>query len=874
MWTGDWDTTVGGPPQPPPSGVAMQPGLPGYSTGLVQVVDENALVRQGRELAEFHCYDYQLPDSLQNHTSSTYGFSVGPDVVIITHSTVSVSHPYTYYSATDRFSFNDNEMTIQKFEGFASGAKRSALTDADMPMSQTMPAAADLSGEANQLGTLLSGYEDNDGSNDGDPGLDLLRCTIVATGWWDDVHGLNASGARPWQHGQYNLSGYVYYGQFGPTYSQHGNWQPSCSAVDLPDAPGVTHDPAAGIYNNGGRCYHFESERFFGVFIVRPDGKVYVPFAYKKDSNIECFGDGLFETYSTAEQNSALRTVQMTVSPDGRFAAMKLMKDAQKLWEHANDSRIVLMDLAGTKAFGGANYRILDTGVSNTGTTKTSTPSGTLASQRVLHAASMALTNEYLYFLIGTTCFYSDTTSYTFLYYQSWSGHFLMRVPILSGTPDLIPEATGSNSNWNQAANRPMQTTFHHTGPWVYNNLPIYSTTSYGYWPDTRYWSSEGSNFYESGIAPTPFRVSRNGLAVAFLAGTDTTSYSSTLTYSNLAWVDYDGNGARQASTTRRHATCGSQRGYTLGTGPNEYALWLRYTGPTPGLEISDDGKQVAFTFTVNSGTFYANYSPTSSGHPQMMYRQDMVRSVTTSATPWSSYTEHKVTENAFGGSHFWKFGALVFTANARGLCFFGGAPMYYSYFTTSTDSYYYYYAQSMWFDGSMFIHDLDSLGATGTNVKDMLTTSTGGPSTSSTIKTYSSASKFAPTSTTGMNQRFGAINPMGGFVSKNRKFFYIMPASAITSSSGTGHELVGMNIGDEGTINGHPRAAGLPVQQVAVHARLHAQLRLLPRLRTLLQLRLPARPRLPGHRPPGHGQGYRLGLLGRGLPVQRSLCG
>ena len=196
LWTGDWDTTVGGV-QLPPSGVAMQPGLPGYSTGLVQVVDENALVRQGRELAEFHCYDFQLPDSLQNHTSSTYGFSVGPDIVIITHSTVSVTTYYTYYGVAQRFSWNDNQQAIQKFEGFASGPVRSALTDADMPLNQTLPAAAQLSGEANPLGTLLSGVEDNDGTDDGDPYMDLLRCTIVATGWWDDVHGLNANGARP-----------------------------------------------------------------------------------------------------------------------------------------------------------------------------------------------------------------------------------------------------------------------------------------------------------------------------------------------------------------------------------------------------------------------------------------------------------------------------------------------------------------------------------------------------------------------------------------------------------------------------------------------------------------------------------------------------
>jgi hypothetical protein len=67
---------------------------------------------------------------------------------------------------------------------------RQPLDSSDLSRGTTVPAIAGLDEETNPLGLLLSGLKGGDSS------LDLLRCTINATGWWDDNHGLNASAYR------------------------------------------------------------------------------------------------------------------------------------------------------------------------------------------------------------------------------------------------------------------------------------------------------------------------------------------------------------------------------------------------------------------------------------------------------------------------------------------------------------------------------------------------------------------------------------------------------------------------------------------------------------------------------------------------------
>ena len=121
--------------------------------------------------------------------------------------------------------------------------------------------------------------------------MDLMRCVVNATGWWDDLHGLNPLGARPIRSTA-TSTGYGYYGEAGPlVLTTVRQLAAQCTCVEIPDATDVAHDPDNGVYTNGGRLYHFESANRYGVFIIRDDGKIYVPFAKKKGSTYEGFGD-------------------------------------------------------------------------------------------------------------------------------------------------------------------------------------------------------------------------------------------------------------------------------------------------------------------------------------------------------------------------------------------------------------------------------------------------------------------------------------------------------------------------------------------------------------------------------------------------------
>jgi hypothetical protein len=781
QWSANWDPDSVGAPNPPA-------GIVSDANGLVNVTVPGDLVRSGAKPVTFAVSDYQLPTSIRNATTGRFQYSVGPDIVIITQSTQSLTQNVSYYSASQRHEWNDTQLTIRKFEAYSSGPQRNALDGTDLPAEHEVPSAAGLDGAANPLGALLSG------ATGGDSNLDLLRCVVNATGWWDDLHGMNPNGARPFAHCDPNRS-YAYYGEFGISYSYMGNWQPPCSAVDLPDALDVPGgpDPSHGVYTDGGRLYHWESASRFGVFIIRADGRISVPFAMEKDSTIAGFGDGVLETKNNTDRNSSLRTVQMTVSPDGRFAAMKLKKSPTFLYEHASDSRLLLFSLTGEKVFDGATYTIVDTGVSLTGT-----------GNRIAYASSMALTNRYLYFLIGTrSAASSGDTSVAPLYYQSWSGHYLMRYEILGGASaaHLLP---GTDSEWTQAGNVPMQTVFHDHGPDPYTSPSglIESTTSYGRYPYHLYWQQDGMNFQEHNLAPAPFRVSRNGLAVAFFAASDYYGTSSTLVYSNYAWVDFDGSGARRITTARRHHASGSARGYSSFQGPDTYgSAWGRFSGPTPGVEISDDGLQVAFVFNTYTGSMVASYSYSSS--TWRLAREDLLLCRTTAADQWAtlaSTTQDAVTAQTFAGSHFWRFGCLAFTQDGTGLVFWGGAPVYISN-TTS-----YWYEQSFQTAGAFYVHDVTATH----KVVSMLAADEGGsPATEGT--TYTSSSPFNPSSTSGLDNRFGAIQPYGGFLSRNRQFMYVVSLGAMSASDGTACKLVGMNIStiNAGSINGHPNGRG-----------------------------------------------------------------
>jgi hypothetical protein len=141
----------------------------------------------------------------------------------------------------------------------------------------------------------------------------------------------------------------------------------------------------------------------------------------------------------------------------------------------------------------------------------------------------------------------------------------------------------------------------------------------------------------------------------------------------HYVWVDFDGT-LSQVDPVLRHSQQGGSRGYSLARGPSSYRMWGSYTGPTPGFEISHDASKIAVV--VNRTTASMNYSNPS---PFSTARQDIVAFEGGGAPLWSSVTPHQVTgtESAanpiFGGSAYWRFGALTFTADNAGLCFWGG---------------------------------------------------------------------------------------------------------------------------------------------------------------------------------------------------------
>ena len=244
-WMIDWD--------PDALGTPAIPGTELTTDGTLRTTDTSLLRRQRPQAIGVTITDYTIPPQ---SVSAKMAVGVGPDLVVITDSTASWTGVYNYYSYSTRHEPNDNNMTVKRFEAFSTGAVRGPLTDNELSPTHTVPALAGLSGESNTLGALLSGVTTGDGDND----LDLLRCTINPTGWWDDVHGLNVNGARPFQNAD-NNNGYVYYNQLGTRNSNSRNNQPSVSCVELPMVgDGTGDDQANGLYHDGGRCYHFESD--------------------------------------------------------------------------------------------------------------------------------------------------------------------------------------------------------------------------------------------------------------------------------------------------------------------------------------------------------------------------------------------------------------------------------------------------------------------------------------------------------------------------------------------------------------------------------------------------------------------------------------
>jgi hypothetical protein len=666
-------------------------------------------------------------------------------------------------------------------------------------MQHTIPATA---GSGTQLKDMLES-------------CDLCRAVINPGGWWDDTLSFNPKAARSFKHGDENKV-YGYYGmQYEYFYSyQSGSYtsksaygaNPETTCVDLPEcsAPGVTENRADGVYTSGGQMYVFDSKDYMGVFIVRPESKIYVPIAFDKSSSgYHSFGDtwGYKHDNTAIEAASQFKIPNIAVSPDGRFAAMKLDPNdtpGNPYWyssysQPANVTDIVLFSLTGERiaAWGNKTYEIIDSGAN--GSTSSTSSTG-----QVLFGASLTLTNSHLYYLCGN---YGYTTSE----YYSWRYHWIYRYGIQSGASAgaLI---TSGDSQWRNTAGQAnaMQV------PWQRYYTPMYSYSyssgTYGYsymYSDTTLYK-DGYNCYETSKAPMPFRVNADGDMCVILAAPTTTVSGGYDTYSRHVWVDDNGSGPVRLSTTLRRVQYAG-RGVGLAPGPNtSYTYsWGARQGPNTQVEISDDGSKVATV--VNRSTDYLSYSYSS--YYWGLYREDIIAyTPTNGGSDWSGgANEIQVTGSEstatpiFGGSTLWRFGALLFTKDNAGFVFWAGAS---GYGPTTVSSSYYYDSYSYY--GSLYSYDFAN-----DVVTHVLPNSDGGASDSvgtqypddKTQVSYAAGSYFQG------NRNLGAVKPLSGFMEPNRNFYYIVTTTALSSSYQESNRLVAINLrslDDTASINNH----------------------------------------------------------------------
>ena len=245
------------------------------------------------------------------------------------------------------------------------------------------------------------------------------------------------------------------------------------------------------------------------------------------------------------------------------------------MYEAASTTKIVLVSLSGEKLFAGSTYKVIDNGVVATG-----------SGNRIQYAASLALTNDHLYFLIGSQSAPNGTsTSITYMYYQAWSGHFIMRYKIARRRVErancsTAPPATrrGRRLLRHEHADRlpaatartPSRTS---TGPGICAARARRTATAPRPLLGVRRHEHEGAQPGPGAVPRQPRRLDGG-----VLRRPGRLDYYGTDVYSNYCWVD-TGDGARRVTSTRRRHLNGSARGYTIFDGPENTGggAWGRY---------------------------------------------------------------------------------------------------------------------------------------------------------------------------------------------------------------------------------------------------------------------------------------------------------
>ncbi|MGE0190958.1 MAG: hypothetical protein AB7T63_02850 [Planctomycetota bacterium] len=771
----DWDPRgIGWHPGNVPAG--RPTGIDADITGKIATTNSGLdLQRQGRQVIEVTVADQRLP--VPGNDVHEIALSIGPDVLIIAESRQTSTT--TTGGSTDSTPHGDS-MFIKKMQIVNNVAQRSPLDDSDMAPTHIVPAIANLNALSNPLGRLISGVGKSTYTGTGRHAgaSDLIRVHVNKTGWWNDSWQLHPKAARSFMHGDATKPYYEYYANEYYNYS-------SCAettAVALPDIVdgSVAHDPSAGVYTDGGKLHFFENDTHFGVFIIRDDARIYVPFAMQKGT-WQGFGDycqsPLNGTGAGASSSSHMRIAHMGVSPNGRFAAFKIKGSPTSMYESTGTSRTVLIDLAGDKSLGGNTYRIV----------------GTSYSSGYLMADAITLTDEHLYLLVQR-----GSLNNRF----GWQQHNVYRESILGGT-GTAQFAPGLPSNGTSSY---LSLPYHNITTSYYSSSFNGSTVYYNYY---FYMGGCSTNRTENDSAPIPFRVSADGSSCLLAAGAYTGATSGSTVHEFYAWVDKNGQGFRVASTTDRKMPYGGTTAHMLRWGAAYYGYaghqqWGKYEGPSGNLEISDDGNRIAYGFSeVGShslGSYYSSYQTYyySSWNTTRMN----VMSATT-GNDWASFSETAITAPYFTGSHVWRFGGLAFSRDGDRLFFFGGKSQTeamgtsdYGYWTTSVRR------ASAWVTGTYYMYDF----ANGSQVRSLFPANAGG----SGSNTYTAAQPFNPT-TASRSSAWGVIKPFGGFWSKNGEFLYICSDHPLTASDRTAFRLVGINT-TTATVNGHGATTGFAV--------------------------------------------------------------
>jgi hypothetical protein len=782
------------------------PGIPaGMSFSIGGTFSGTPTQKSGFRTIALTVEDEQLPTSVAlgfpNTATGSVRFTVGPDAVIISETLAGTSST-TY----DDVAYAFGSQTIEVFEPFSGSPSVRPLDDAkDMVANHSHPLG----------GTLADSLSS----------VDLLQTSVNPTWWADDVMNLNSKGARAGQgdwHRRFPAD--TVYSDFfrriigggGSMPLNNSNHAPNVW-TELPElAPGVvlsatSNPPVNGIYRDGGQLYGYDGAEEFGFFIVRKDAKIEIPVAFAKPAaggTYTGFGDGWVST--NPAHPAAIRRPQITVSPDGRFAAVKVKVNVATFTENAATSKVVLFSLTGEKPFAGSSFVVI-----NAGSGGTSASGGTY-----LYGDTLTLTNRFLYFLCGD---YEGVSNGNLVIY---SRHYVYRYEITGGAASaaLLSGGSISTSLWTNTNASPLAVPYH---KWMTPGASsIASSASTGIAPyalsftsptgvNPHFFTYNYANFSENSMAPHPFRVNAAGNACAILAAPDSfAGFTGTNFMKYYLFVDYDsGSGLPTlrevgGSVARRYGSPSRIGGFAPGQDTASFysststdRLYGWYDGPATQLEISDDGKRVAVVYNESTSSW-----TTGGINNETTNRENLLVFTGGGSTsdPWSSSSARAVTSSIFINPYYWRFGCVQFTRDNNGVVFWGGFSNYDGN-AGGSNGYRYY----MWpgiLSGTLYACDL-TVGTT--TVTSILQTVDGGGNAG--ITSYTSASPVSMNSFVNFDGSQGSLQPMGGFVSNDGRFYYLRSWCSLSSSDPTVNRVVGVNVSaaSSNTINGRTAMRG-----------------------------------------------------------------